>query len=144
TRKSTNLLLPVMVLLFAACSKKDKSPGDPEEPETPVIAPPPDFGFKVVGYFPSYRDPAAVPDVKFRMTNVVNYAFATVNASGVPVVNNTGRLTEVVNKAKANNAKVFISVNGSTTNWKNMAATAEGRHNFVVSVMGIIRQYQLD
>lgn len=141
TRKSTNLLLPVMVLLFAACSKKDKTP---QEPETPVIAPPPDFGFKVVGYFPSYRDPAAVPDVKFRMTNVVNYAFATVNTSGIAEVNNTGRLTQVVNKAKANNAKVFISVNGTTTNWKNMAATAAGRHNFVVAIMGIVRQYQLD
>ena len=60
-----------------------------------IIAPPP-FGYYVVGYFPSYRNPADVPDVKFRMTNVVVYAFFTVNTSGtldvVLLVSLSGRL----------------------------------------------------
>jgi hypothetical protein len=36
---------------------------------------PPSLGYYVVGYFPSYRALADVPDVKFKMTNVVVYAF---------------------------------------------------------------------
>jgi chitinase len=140
-RPSCVTLLALLTLL-AACSKKNPLTDDTNTPAT--IAPPPDFGFKVIGYLPNYRDPATIPDTKFRMTNVVNYAFATVNSSGVPVVNNPSRFQLVVNKVKANNAKIFISVNGSTTNWKAMAATTTGRNTFIKSLMGILRQYQLD
>jgi GH18 family chitinase len=134
-------VLAVLTLL-AACSKKNTLPEDPSTPI--VIAPPPDFGFKVIGYMPNYRDPATIPDAKFRMTNVINYAFATVNSSGIPVVNNATRFQLVVNKTKVNNAKIFISVNGSTANWKTMAVTATGRNTFIKSLMNILRQYQLD
>src|SRR5689334_4442109 len=103
-RQSYVTVLAVLSLLVA-CSKKNQLTDEPEQP----IAPPPDFGFKVVGYMPNYRDPATIPDSKFRMTNVVNYAFATVNSSGVPVVSNPARFQLVVNKAKANKAKIFIS-----------------------------------
>ncbi len=65
-----------------------------------VIAPPPPFGFYVVGYFPSYRVVANVPDVKFKMCNVINYAFANINASGNLVLGSSTHLTEVKNKAK--------------------------------------------
>jgi chitinase len=60
------LLVITLAILAAACKKSKTSP-------PVVITPPPDLGFKVVGYFPSYRDPATVPDIKFRMTNVVNH-----------------------------------------------------------------------
>jgi chitinase len=133
-----NRLLLIALLFAVACSKKDAPPAPP------VIAPPPDLGFKVVGYMPYYRDPAAIPDVKFRMTNVVNYAFATINGSGMPVVNNTARLAQTVTKAKANNAKIFISINGIAADFKTMAASATGRNSFIAAVMGIVRQYQLD
>jgi chitinase len=139
TRKRKLLLLG-LIIFAAACSKKS----DPPPPQPPVIAPPPDLGFKVVGYIPYYRDPATVPDIKFRMTNVVNYAFATINAGGVPVVNNTGRLAQVVTKAKANNAKVFISINGVPADFKTMASTPAGRNGFIIATMNIVRQFQLD
>lgn len=135
--RNLSYVLLVVLLFFAACKKDDFE-------AKPIIAPPPDFGFKVIGYMPNYRDPATIPDVKFRMVNVVNYAFATINASGVPVVNNPSRLPLVVSKAKANGAKVLISLNGSTANWKAMASTAAGRTNYIMAVMNIIRQYGLD
>lgn len=109
-----------------------------------TIAPPPAFGFYVVGYMPSYRDPAAVPDQKFKMCNVINYAFASVNGVGGVTVENPSRLTIVRTKAKANGAKVFISLNGSTTDWKNMAGTQTGRTNFIKQVMQVVRDYALD
>src|SRR5438105_5001665 len=132
---SCGLLMAMSIL--AVCNKKDTSPS------SPVIAPPPDFGFKVVGYLPDYRDPAAVPDIKFRVTNVVNYAFATVNSNGLPVVTNPSRLEVVVAKAKSNGTKIFISVNGAAANFKTMAATGAGRTSFIHAVMDIIRQYHL-
>jgi len=115
-----------------------------------IIQSPPPFGYYVVGYFPSYRELADVPDVKFRMTNCVVYAFYQVNNTGglsapsSPV----SSLTAVRDKARANNAKVFLGINDGTgdgtTNFKNMAATATGRNNFIKNVMNVVRQQNLD
>lgn len=136
------LFVYAALLLLAACSKKDSAPPTPEPPPVVIIAPP-DLGFKVVGYFPSYRDPNAVPDVKFRMTNVVNYAFFTLNAAGALVINNPATFTAVVTKAKANNAKVMISINGASADFRTMATTPTGRNNFIRQVMNSVRLYQV-
>lgn len=139
--------IPFILLLAAAFSlpiscKKSTTGGD-NPPANDVIEPPPPFGFYVVGYMPDYRDPNAIPDVKFRMCNVINYAFASVNGSGVPIVLTPANLVTVAAKARANGAKVFISLNGTTTNWKNMASTVAGRTNFIHETMKIVRQYGL-
>ena len=113
-----------------------------------VIQDPPAFGYYVVGYFPSYRNPVEVPDVKFRMTSVVNYAFFEVNGSGLLNVINPTTLAAVIVKARANNAKIFVSINDGSgdgkTNFKNMAATAPGRNGFVRDVMAKVRQFGFD
>jgi chitinase len=129
---------------IAGCKKEKTDPSNPPPPKPVVISPPPDFGFKVVGYFPYYRNPAAVPDVKFRMTNVVNYAFFTVDGSGGLILNSPATFTAVVAKAKANNAKIFMSINGPSADFKNMAATSTGRNNFIRLIMNNLRQYALD
>jgi chitinase len=137
------LFINVIVLsVLAGCSKKGDAPVPPPAPPL-TIAPPPDFGFKVIGYFPSYRDPSSVPDVKFKMTNVVNYAFFTVNSSGSLVLNSPATFSAVIAKANANKSKIFMAINGSTTDFKNMAASAGGRNSFVKQVMGYVRQYAL-
>lgn len=144
-RFSTRLAVVLITLasIIDSCSKKDVVTPTPPPP-TITITPPPDFGFKIVGYFPSYRDPAAVPDVKFRMTNVVNYAFFTVNASGTLVLNSPSTFTAVVAKSRANSAKIFMGINGDAANFKAMAATATGRNSFIKLVMGNLRSYSLD
>ena len=140
------LALLILTALFVyGCSKKDALP---PPPSPIVIQPPPAFGFYVVGYFPSYRNIADVPDVKFRMCNVVNYAFFGVNANGTLTVNNAGVLSAVIAKSKANNAKIFMSINDGSgdgkTNFKNMAVTATGRNNFIKDVMAQVRQYSFN
>jgi GH18 family chitinase len=115
-----------------------------------VIEAPPPFGYYVVGYFPSYRNLADVPDVKFRMTNCVVYAFYAVNASGrlSAPSSPTASLTAVRDKARANNAKMFLGINDGSgdgkTNFKNMAATATGRNNFIKDVLNVVRTNNLD
>ncbi len=115
-----------------------------------VIQDPPPFGYYVVGYFPSYRNIADVPDVKFRMTNVVIYAFFGVNTSGTLTAPASPATTidALITKARVSNAKVFMGINDGSgdgkTNFKNMAATATGRNNFIKDVMNKVRQYNLD
>ncbi len=150
--KKWMLVISSLLLLYTIGCKKESTPtggggngggGNGGGGGGIVITPPPAFGPYVVGYFPSYRDPAAVPDVKFRMCNVVNYAFAVVNTAGTVNVENPSVLTAVATKAKTNNAKIMISVRGSETDWQNMAATATGRNTFIKSIMDVVRQYSL-
>jgi GH18 family chitinase len=114
-----------------------------------VISPPASLGYYVVGYMPSYRVLADIPDVKFRMTNVVVYAFYGVNGSGTLSAPTSGStLAATVTKARANNAKILLGINDGTgdgkTNFKNMASTAAGRTNFINSVMTVVRTNNLD
>jgi len=134
--------LLLVVLIFEACSKKEVTP--PPPPSVNIKAPP-SFGFYVVGYFPSYRSLTDVPDAKFRMCNVVNYAFFSVNASGTLTANNSTLASQVIAKAKGAGAKAFLSINDGAgdgkTNFKNMASTAAGRTVFVKDVMAKVRQF---
>ena len=142
-----HLLLATLFISVLNSCKKDAPTPPPPPPPTPggtVIAPPPAFGFYVVGYFPSYRTVATVPDVKFKMCNVINYAFATVNSTGNAVLGNSTHLLEVKTKAKANGAKIFLSVSGLATDFKTMAATNTGRTSFIIELMNLVRTYGLD
>lgn len=138
-----NVLFIALLLIVIGCSKKALEPVAPVA-VLPVIAAPPPFGFYVVGYFPSYRDPSLVPDVKFKMCNVICYAFANVNSTGGLTLASPSVLASVKTKAKNNGAKIFISLAGSTTDWKNMASTAIGRTNYIKQVMNLVRSYELD
>lgn len=115
-----------------------------------VISAPVSLGYHVVGYFPYYRALTDVPDIKFRMTNVVVYAFYQVNAAGSLVApgSSTATLAAVAAKAKTNNAKILVGINDGSgdgkTNFKNMASSALGRTNFVKDVMNVVRTNQLD
>lgn len=114
-----------------------------------VITAPSALGYYVVGYLPSYRALADIPDVKFRMTNVVVYAFYGVNGSGTISAPASGTtLADVVTKSRANNAKILLGINDGSgdgkTNFKNMAATAAGRTNFIRSIMTVVRAQNLD
>lgn len=142
-------LLPVVcitiILFLNACSKKGVTVNPPPTPPPTVnIQAPPAFGFYVVGYFPSYRNINEVPDVKFRMCNVVNYAFLSVDGNGALVINSPAVFTAVIAKAKANNAKIFASINDGSgdgkSNFKTMAASGTLRNNFVKTVMNTVRQ----
>ncbi len=140
------LFLFGMILILVSCSKKDQTTTTLTQPPSGglTISPPTAFGFYVVGYFPSYRDPTAISDQKFRMCNVVNYAFANITSTGGLTVANPTVLTAVATKAKANNSKVFISISGIAADFKNMAVTATGRNAFVKNIMQVVRLYGMD
>src|SRR5687768_7951185 len=133
------LLLVCSFILVHSCRKDD---GAPDSPGT--ISPPPDLGFKVVGYFNAIRDPLTTPAEKFKICNVINYAFANISSNGDIIVSQLSRLPVLVQKAKANNAKVLLSVHSPGGNFKTIAATAMLRNKFVNELMNIVRNYKLD
>lgn len=130
-----------LISLIYSCKKNDNTP---VPPVNTVIAPPPAFGFYVVGYFPSYRNVASVPDIKFRMCNVINYAFATLNNSGSLILSNSNHLLEVKTKAKANGAKVFLSISGLGVDFKLTAGSQPGRTSLITQIMNTVRTFGLD
>lgn len=140
--------LAFIFIVIESCKKTDPIQNPNPNPSPTVIQAPPPFGFYVVGYFPSYRNLADVPDVKFRMCNVINYAFFSVNTSNGLTVNNGALALQVIAKGRANNAKVFMSINDGSgdgkTNFKNMAVTAAGRNQFIKDVMAKVRQFGFD
>jgi GH18 family chitinase len=145
TKQLYHFSLGILCISFLySCTKDQPTPIPPPNTGNTVIAPPPPFGFYVVGYFPSYRSVASVPDVKFRMCNVINYAFATVNSSGNAVLGNSSHLLEVKTKAKTNGAKVFLSISGVAADFKNMSASVGARTSFINQVMNMVRTYGLD
>jgi chitinase len=135
------LLGSILISLAYSCKKTDTA-STPVTP--PIIAAPPAFGYYIVGYFPSYRTVTTVPDVKFRMCNVINYAFANINSGGSLVLGSGSHLTEVRTKAKANGAKIFISIGGLAADFKTMATTTTGRTSFIIQIMSLVRTYGLD
>ncbi|MDB5251712.1 MAG: hypothetical protein JWP27_881 [Flaviaesturariibacter sp.] len=149
--KSSLPYLSALVIL-ASCSKKSDpapSPTPTPPPPTPVvIAPPPAFGYYVVGYFPSYRNLADIPDIKFRMCNVINYAFFSVNASAGLTVPSGSNASALIARAHTNGAKVMMSINDGSgdgkTNFKAMASSSATRLTFINDVMAKVRQYGFD
>jgi chitinase len=135
-------LLAAAVFFLNSCKKDNPSPAP--APTPPPIFAPADFGFKLVGYFPYYRSVSATPDTKFKMTNVVNYAFFTVNSTSGLVLNSPATFTSLVAKAKLNGAKVFMSVNGAAADFKSSTATATGRNTLIKAIMNNVRSSALD
>lgn len=142
------LTIALLVLIVSGCKKDKDTVPAPAPAPTPVIQAPPGFGYYVVGYFPSYRTLTDIPDVKFKMCNVVTYAFFGVNNTGLLTATNGTLATAMITKAHANNAKAFLGINDGSgdgkTYFRNTASTPAGRHNFVVDVMSKVRSYGFD
>jgi chitinase len=140
-----NTLLIVLIISVISCSKKDNAI-NPPPPAGPIL-PPPDFGFKVVGYFPYYANVLATPDNKFRMCNVVNYAFFKMDSSGAVSIISPTVFSALLTKAKTNNARVFLSIGGAETvetTFAYMANDGSRRLNFINNVMSLVRANTLD
>jgi chitinase len=157
-----NLLFTLTVALsIASCSKKS-DPAPTPAPIPPVINPPTTFipnpptrtpwvagTFKIVAYMPSYRDPAAIADSKYKMITHLLFAFLNVNPSGDGSVialttTEANRFNTAKTKAQANNVKFGISVMGDESVFATIAASTTARTNFVNNVVNFAKTNGLD
>lgn len=155
TYKSLMVLIAVMAL--CACgnnSKTDEPPKIhvPQEPQdTPMvhadnqqqIFPPADLDFKVVGYILAFRKPAAISETKLQQCNVIIYAFAQLQGTTLQI-KYPGNLRSLSIRAKKNNCKILIGINGTHAQFKAMTAAAANRNNCIQQIMKTIRNYNLD
>jgi len=137
------LLLLAASIFLASCSKKD----DPI-PIDPIITYVPDNSFKVIAYMPGYRDPAAIPDAKYKMITHLFFAFLNINPTADGSVNEftateQARFNTVKAKAKANNVKFGISVMGNESVFAAIAANATARTNLVNNLVSFVKTNDL-
>ena len=143
--KKFYLLICISTLLIISACKKNDSITDPTEPPIPTTPYVPDNSFKIVSYFPSYRDPAGVADSKFKMITHLFYAFLNPNTDGsLAALEQPGRFTAVMQKARANGVKTAISISGTKSIFVTMAASATARNLFVKNVLTFAKTNNLD
>ncbi|MEU4625118.1 glycosyl hydrolase family 18 protein [Actinoplanes sp. NPDC023801] len=104
-------------------------------------------GFKSVGYMPSWA--GSVTSVQYTKLTHINYSFALPNANGtLQPIENTAKLQQLVTLGHQNNVKVSIAIGGwnggNDSAFESLAANAGTRTTFVNTVMGVVRQYNLD
>lgn len=143
--KKIYFLLAIFVLIgISSCKKNDGiiDPATPVDPPNPYVA---DKSFKVVAYFPSYRDPNGVADAKYKMITHLFYAFLNPNTDGsLANLEQPSRFAAVMQKARSNGVKTGISVSGTRSIFVEMAASASARKLFVKNVLGFARTNNLD
>jgi len=143
--KKIYLLIGISTLLvLLSCKKNDPitAPTEPPMPTTPYV---PDNSFKVISYFPSYRDPAGVSDSKFKMITHLFYAFLNPNTDGsLAALAQPARFTTIIQKAKANGVKTGISISGTKSIFVTMAASETARNLFVKNVVTFVKTNNLD
>lgn len=135
----------LMLLLLISCAKGGDDLSVEDENSTISLYPAPvNSQFRVIGYIPSYRDVASIPDAKLKMMDVVCYAFASINSSLIPVIDQPDKLQSLVTRCKKLGVKVLLSFNGSHAYFVSMTSQKATRDKFADLLVGFIKQYNLD
>ncbi|MEE1946468.1 glycosyl hydrolase family 18 protein [Pedobacter sp. KR3-3] len=150
--KLKNLLLICSLGLFAfgACKKSDSQPAESDNNTPPAVTPTPyipDNSFKIVAYMPSYKDPETVDISKYKMITHLFYAFLEIDAAAdgtLKALSQPSRFATVMQRARANNVKVGISVSGSSAYFATMASSATARTKFVTNVVNFAKNNDLN
>lgn len=113
------------------------------------IYPPPDLGFKKVGYLfldsvEKKRFDINSLETKIRLLNVLCYANAVLDSNGKVFVDSLSILKKIKNVAKRNNVKIFIGIQAKSAIWKKVSSADSLRKRFSNYVMDILRRNELD
>ncbi|MGM9476612.1 glycoside hydrolase family 18 protein [Pedobacter sp. GSP4] len=138
------LICATALLAISSCKKSDSLP-EPPTPVSPLVPYVADNSFKIIAYFPSYRDPSAVADAKYKMITHLFYAFLNPNPDGsLATLEQPGRFNAVMQKARANGVKTGISISGAKSIFVTMAASQTARNLFVAQVLNFAKTNNLD
>ena len=99
--------------------------------------------FRIVGYVPGYRDISKIPDHTLRELNIACYAFATIDSTGIPRVQDEKQLKKFARRAHKLGIDVMISFNGKHALFAEMARDPEKRARFVAELWRLVENYKL-
>jgi chitinase len=133
-----HLLRPALLATVLALSACASAP-----PATPAAA---SHGLKLIGYV---TNGATLPPISARKLDVINFAFAVVDAQHrvhLPDADGPRTLDRLVKLRRDNpELKIVLSIGGwSAGNFSEAAATAQARTVFTDSAMALLRTHDLD
>lgn len=145
-KRNLALLVLVALTIHLGCQQPTGT-----APKTLTSAPA-SSGFKVIGYIPGRNIDTAT--IQFDKLTHINFSFAipAKNGGGLDAIRNWDKLYALVEKAHANNVKVFLSVGGwsigdgggDDSRFHRLAADPEERNLFVTNTMEVVRRFNLD
>lgn len=148
------LIIPIIfTAIIAAITSCNKiTPDSPIKPEEAEQVPellyraPENKGFKMIAYFPYYRelDPVSIPDESIKRVNIACFAFATIKNDFTVDLHQPGNLYILANRCKALGVKVLLSFNGEHDIFLKMTMKKKYRDIFILSLKDIVNQYGLD
>lgn len=146
------LSIAVLSILIAAASSCTKiTPDNPDQPEQETIPEliykaPDNDGFKMIAYFPYYRelDPASIPDSTILRLDIACFAFATIKDDFTVDLHQAGNLYILASRCKALGVKVLLSFNGDHSIFLRMTLKQSYRDIFIKSLKEIVDRYGLD
>lgn len=125
-----------------------------EEPEETVVVPRTDVAkredFKVVGYFPSWKEDTG--KLQYDVLTHINYAFAIPTSEGKLLpLENAAMAEKIINKAHENGVKVFIAIGGWSyhdvpleSTFVAATETEEKRKSFAKEIVAMCDEYGFD
>ena len=99
--------------------------------------------FRIIGYVPSYRDIAKIPDHALKRLDIACYAFASIDSTGIPRVRDEKQLKKFARRARKLGVDVMISFNGRHKYYAEMVASPASRQRFIDEVWRMVRRYKL-
>ena len=137
-----NYLLILSFLITIGCDVSENEI-DIEEPLIDIYEEDPSF--KVVGYLPYYRF-SLVDKINFDQVTYVNLAFGNLNTSGNLVVGNGEPILPIVQKIKATNVKVLLSIGGGgdTGNYWGKYLSSTYRKDCILRMVNFVIANKLD
>lgn len=123
--------------------KKDTTPR--ETSVGPVkIFPPPELGFKVVGYVKDSRDSAEVAEHKFAQCNVVVYSCAIIGKDNIVKVLHPENLASMVRRTHRYKNKLLLGTSGEPSVFAQVSKTEATRADCIKQIMKLAQQYHAD
>lgn len=144
------LFLISTLLIAGGCKTVVPTPAPVPAPTVPAPTPAPinytpDNSFKIVAYFPSYRNPDSVAVSKYKMITHLFYAFLVPNKDGsLKALDQVSRFNKVISLARTSGAKVGISVSGADSIFTQLAASQAARTALVKNVVSFAVANSLD
>src|ERR1700744_797855 len=114
-------------------------------PALPVkIIPPPEIGFKIIGYMKDSRDSSEVAEQKFSQCNVVIYSCAIIGKDSIVKVLHPENLASMGRRAHRHGGKLLLGLSGDPSLFAQISRREVSRADCIRQIIKLAQQYHAD